>query len=183
MKYHRIRPSRSIQYEKAMSTATQPSSLGLTTTRRTQEQQGLADAAIFTSNAASVQHDRYKGPSLQSQDPFEGKHFGYKLKQMEQDLLGVGSHTSPSGNVQDGPHAPCLELFGCPHHCPISPGTLASLGSRQLSPMERFRIEGSSERYAILSRPDIGDTSTYRCSQCKKTIQARVRVGEDNMRA
>ena len=184
MKYHRSRPSRNIQYEREMSTATQPSSLGLTTTRMTQEQQArLGNAATFASNAASGQHDRYNGLSPQSQGLSAAKPSAYKLEQMEHDLLGVGSHTFVSGNVQDGPHAPCLELFGCPHHCPISPETLASLGTRQLSPMERFRIEGSSERYAILSRPDIGDTSTYRCSQCKKMVQGRVRVDEDNMRA
>ena len=168
-----------------MSTATQPSSPGLTATRTTREQQGgLGNATTFDSNAASVQHNRYKGPSSQSQGSSAAKHSAYKLEQMEQDLRGVGSHTFASGNVQAGPHAPQPELFGCPHHCRISQASLANLGSRQgLSPMERFRSEGPSERNAILSRPDTADTSMFRCSQCKKMIQGRIGVGEDNMGA
>ena len=103
---------------------------------------------------------------------------------MEQDLRGVGSQTFTSGNVQAGPHAPYPELFGCPHHCRISQESLVSLESRQgLNPMERFRTEGSSERYAILPQPDIADTSMYRCSQCKKIIQGHIGVGEDKMGA
>ena len=168
-----------------MSTATQPSNLGLNTTRTTLEQQGgLGNAATFTSNAASVQHDRYKGPSPQLQGPSAAKHSAYKVERMEYDLLGVGSHTFASGNIQDGPHDPYLELFGCPHHCRISQESLVSPGSRQgLSSMERFRTEGSSERFAILPRPDIADTSMFRCSQCKKMIQGRTGTSEGNMGA
>ena len=185
MNYHRSRPSRSIQYEREMSTATQPSSLGLTTTRTTQEQQArLGNAATFASNAASWQHDRYNGPSPQSQGLSAAKPSADRLERMEYDLLGAGSHTFASGNIQDGPHASYLELFGCPHHCRVSQEGLTSLGSRQgLSPMERLRTEGTSERYAILPRPDIGDTSMYRCSQCKKMIQGRTGVSEDRKRA
>ena len=168
-----------------MSTATQPSSLGLNTTRTTLEQQGgLGNAAAFASNAASVQHDRYKGPSAQSQGPSAAKYSAYKLKQMEHDLLGVGSHAFASGNIQDGPRAPYLEPLGCPHHCHISQGSIVSLGSRQgLSPMDRFRTEGLGDRSAILPRPDIVDTSMYECSHCKKMIQGRTGTGEDNMGA
>ena len=168
-----------------MSTATQPSSLGLTTTRTTQEQQaGLGNAATFASNAASGQHDHSDGPNPQSQGPSTAKYSAYKLEHMERDLLGVGSHTFGSGNILNGPHAPYPELSGCPHHCRISQEALTSLGCRQgLSPMERFRNERPSERYAILPRSDIGDSTMYRCSQCKKMIQGRTGVGEDNIGA
>ena len=168
-----------------MSTATQPSSLGPNTKRTTLEQQGgLGGAATFASNAASMQHNRYKGPNPQSQGPSAARHSAYNVERVEHDLLGVGSHTFASGNIQDGHHTPYLELLGCPHHCRISQESLVSLGSRQgLSPIDRFRTEGPSERYAILPRPDIADTSMFRCSQCKKMIQGRASTGEDNMGA
>lgn len=167
-----------------MSTATQPSSLGLTTTRTTQEQEArLRNASTFASDTGSVQHDRYKGPSPQLQGPSAAKHSASKLERMEYDLLGVGSHTFASGNIQDGPHAPYLGLRGCPHHCRISQESLLGLGSRQgLSPMDRFRTERLSDRNAILPRPDIVDTSMYQCSQCKRMIQDRTGFSEDNMR-
>lgn len=168
-----------------MSTETQPSSHGLNTTRTTREQQGgLENAATFASNAASVQHDRYKGPSTQSQAPSAVNYSAYKIEQMEHDLLGVGSHALASGNIQDGPHAPYLEPFGYPHHYHISQEGLVSQGSRQgLSPMDRFCTEGASERYAILPRPDIGVTSMYTCSQCKRMMQGHTGVSKDNMGA
>ena len=183
--YHRSRPSRNAQYEREMSMATQPSSLGLNTTRATLKQQGgFGDSATFASNTASVQHDSYKGPSPQPQQPYADKYSAYKLQRMEHDLLGVGSHTFDSGNIQYGSHAAYLEPFRCPHHCHTSQERLMSLGSSQgLSPMDRFRAEGLSERNAILPRPDILDRSMYKCPHCHEVMQGRIRVNEDSMGA
>ncbi len=185
MHYYRSRPSRNTQYEREMSTATQPSSLGPTTTRTTLEQQGgLGDSATFASKAASVHDDPYKWPGPQPQQPYTDKHSAYGLDRMEQDLLGVGSHTFDSGNIQDGPHAAYLEQVGFPHRCHIIQERLVSLGPSQgLSPMDRFRAEGPSERNAILPRPDIVDISMYRCCQCNKEMQGRIGVSEHNMGA
>ena len=183
--YHRSHPSRNAQYEREMSTATQPSSLGLTITRATGEQQGgLGDSATFASNTASVQHGPYKGPSPQPQRPYTAKHSASDLERMEHDLLGVGSHTSDSGNIQHRPHAPYLESFGCPHHRRIKQETLVSLGSGQgLSPMDRFHAEGLSERNAILPRPDILDKPMHKCYHCHEMMQGSIGVSEDNMGA
>ena len=183
--YHRSRPSRDTLYEREMSTATQPSSLGLTTTRATLQQQGgLGDSATFASNTASRRHDPYKGPSAQPQRPYADKHSAHKLERMEHDLLGVGSHTFDSGNIQHRSHAAYLEPFRCPHHCHTSQESLMSLGSGQgLSPMDRFRAEGLSERNAILPRPDALDKSMYKCHQCNKTVQGCNGVIEDSMGA
>ena len=182
---YRSRPSRDTHYEREMNTATQPSNLGPTTTRMTLEKQGgLGNSATFASNTASVQNDPYKWPGPQPQRPYADKNFAYELDRMEHDLLGVGSHTFDNGNIQHRPYAAYLEPFGVPHHCHISQGSLVSLGPSQgLSPMDRFRAEGPSERNAILPRPDIGDISMYKCCQCNKTMQGRIGVSEDNMGA
>ena len=180
--HYRSRPSRNTQYERAMSTATQPSSLGPTTTRTTLGQQGgLGHSATFASNTASVQHDPYKGPRPQPQQVYADKHYAYKPGQMEHDLLGVGSHTSDSGNIQHGPHARYTDSLGCPHHHRINQESLVSFGSSQgLSPMDRFRAEGLSERNAILPRPDILDKAVHKCHQCNELMQGRNGVSEDN---
>lgn len=183
--HHRSRPSRNTQYEREMSTATQPSSLGLTTTRATQEQQGgPGDSATFTSNTASMQHVPYKGPSPQPQRPDSDKRSANKFERIEHDLLGVGSHTYDSGNIQHGPHARYSDPLGCPHHRRINRESRVSLGSTQgLSPMDRFRAEGLSERNAILPRPDILDKSMYKCYHCHEMMQGRNGVSGDSRRA
>ena len=182
MNHHRTRPSRNTQYEREMSTATQPSSLGLTTTRATQEQQGgPGDSATFASNAASMQHVPYKGSSPRPRRPDADKRSANEFERMEHDLLGVGSHAFDRGNIQHEPHARYSDPFGCPHHRRINQENLVSRGSSQgLSPMDRFRAEGLSERNAILPRPDILDRPMHKCHQCSKMMQGRNGVGEDN---
>ncbi|KAK0508658.1 hypothetical protein JMJ35_008934 [Cladonia borealis] len=160
----------------------EPSSLGLTTTRATQEQQGgPGDSATFASNTASVQHVPYKGSSPRPRRPDADKRSANTFERMEHDLLGVGSHAFDKGNIQHGPHARYSDPLGCPHHRRINQESLVSRGSSQgLSPMDRFRAEGLSERNAILPRPDILDRPLHKCHQCNKMIQGRNGVSEDN---
>ena len=184
--YHRSHPSRNTQYEREMSTATQPSSPGTTTTRATLGQQGgLGHAATFAGNTASVQHDPYKGPYKgprpQPQQPYPDKRSADKFERMEHDLLGVGSHAFDSGNIQHEPHARYNDSLGCPHHHRINQESLVSFGSgRGLSPMDRFRAERLSERNAILPRSDILDKAVHKCHQCNELMQGRNGVSEDN---
>ena len=169
-----------------MSTATQPSGLGLTTTRATLGQEGgLGHSATFASNTASVQHDPYKGPyngpRPQPQQPYADKHYAYKLERMEHDLLGVGSHAFGGGNIQHTSHVAYLQPLSCPHHCQIShEGPMSLRSSQGLSPMDRFRAEGLSERNAILPRPDILDKAVHKCHLCNKMMQGRNGVSVDN---
>ena len=165
-----------------MSAATQPSSPGLTRTETTQEQQGgRGDSATSASNTAGLQHVPYKEASPQTQRPGSDKHSAYWFERMEHDLLGVGSHTFGSGNIQIGPHAQYSDLLGCPYHRRINQESLVSLSSSQgLSPMARFRAEGLLERNAILPRPDILDKPMDKRYQYNNMMQGRNGVSEDN---
>ena len=165
-----------------MSAATQPSSPGLTRTETTQEQQGgRGDSATFASNTAGLQHVPYKEASPQTQGPGSDKHSAYWFERMEHDLLGVGSHTFGSGNMQNGPQAQYSDLLGCLYHRRINQESLVSLSSSQgLSPMARFRAEGLSERNAILPRPDILDKPMDKRYQFNNMMQGRNGVSDDN---
>ena len=65
------------------------------------------------------------------------------------------------------------EAFVCPYHGRIlqEHPTKPQSGQGQ-DPMVRYLAEGPSERYAILHRPESGDTSTHNGCRCLEVMQS-----------
>ena len=160
-----------------MSTALRSPISGLPNQTQTPDQErdsrartSLSGTSAYTPKGAAETLDPERQP------PSAHKLSTNKSNRKHHDLLGVGSQTFNTGNVQYEPHTPRTEeTFACPYHRSIIEERLMNPRSGHgLGPMDRYLAERSSERYAILPRPDTRNMSTSKGCRCNETTQSSI---------
>ncbi|KAK3169015.1 hypothetical protein OEA41_005463 [Lepraria neglecta] len=140
------------------------------------QQKGSGDPTFIAGTTAHTQCGAAETFGPEPQRPSADELSTYKSNREHHDLLGVGSQTFNTGDIQYKPRTARMEETSvCPYHRLILQERLTNPCSGQgLGPMDRYLAEGPSERYAILHRPDAGTMSTYKGCRCIEMMESSI---------
>ena len=137
------------------------------------QQGGFGNSTFFAGTAAYTQYGVEETFDPEPQRPSADRLSRYKSTIEHRDLPAVGLQAFGASSLQQEPRTARMEeAVTCPYHGPILQERPTDPRSGQgLGPMDRYLVEGPSERYAIVHRHDAANVSTHNGCRCLEMAQ------------
>ena len=150
----------------------------------TQNQQNSSGSPTLSTRPTTCSSDNDAATGSSESEPLSTHVLtGRRSNTREHALLGIGAHSSGTGNIHRAPGVKEANLgTPCPFHGQIERGSTRSpFAGGGLHPMDRYLAEGPLEGSAIVRRPDTGERSVVKRCRCNEDIHHGV-VGEESRR-